>query len=169
MGRLTAIRDIVGLVVKYPPLVTFITTDSRFQDWSKERAQLGDMKDNFGLGIRCQLVTNASQKNYYYSNTAAFFRRSYMLELFTAKLDLDLLETLEEYIENAGAFIMAGKSPVDGTLLTYPAGVRPIGLFVETSDPDREPTEDEDSEEWIQALTISVAYTVDHATMMVFS
>lgn len=169
MGRLTEIRKAISLLAKFPPLVSLIATDSRFQTWADGREILGDMKDNQSLGMRLQLVPEEGQKNYRWSNSAAAFRRTFMLEVYSGKLDIEMLETLEEHVENAGAYLMAGLSPVDGQPLTIHEDVVLIGISVEGSDPDREPTEDEDSEEWMQALRISVEYTVAHSSMMVLA
>lgn len=169
MGRLTEIRKAVAQLAEFPPLLALIQSDSRFQTWADGREKLGDMKDNQALGLRLQMVPEEGEKNYRFSNSSAAFRRTFMLEVYTGKLDVEMLETIEEHVENAGAYLMAGMSPVDGQPLTIHEDVKLIGISVEGNDPDREPTEDENSEEWMQALRISVEYTVAHSSMMVLA
>lgn len=165
MGRLIAIRERIALIGQHPPIAAMLRSDSRFQDWSESRERLGDHQDNFGLGLRMQLNPERSVKDFNWSNSAARFVRVFTLELFTGALAIDALEDLEELVENAAAWLMAGLSPVDGEPLEAIEDVVIHAIVPRGVDPERSPVKDEDSEEWIAAIEVVVDYSVSHAAM----
>lgn len=167
MGRLAAIRERIALIAQHPPIAALVRGDARFQDWGGAGARLGDHQDNFGLGLRMQLNPERSVKEFTWSNSAARFVRVFSLELFSGGLDAGALEDLEELVENAAAFLMAGRSPVDGAPLEEIEDVVIHAIVPRGVDPERAPVKDEDSEEWIAAIDLIVDYTVAHAAMQV--